>query len=168
MTLNTDHAPGVCRVVLCQDLIRLDGRTLYDRRLNSHLSRIDIDLFKRAGDLEAGLTITTNREPMRKLFEPGASPVGARIKALEALHDAGLKTYAFIGPILPMDPDKLAEEIAPHAGKVLIDRMNYPWKVRKVYQAHGLSYALGEDYAEECEARLAGRLRRLGTEVEII
>jgi len=128
----------------------------------------DIDLFTRAGDLEAGLTITTDREPMRALFEPGASPVLERIKALKTLHDAGVNTYVFIGPILPMDPEKLAGMIAPHAGRVLIDRMNYPWKVRKIYEAHGLSHALGEDYAEETEARLAGRLRRLGTAVEII
>jgi DNA repair photolyase len=128
----------------------------------------DIDIFKRAGDLEAGLTITTDREPMRELFEPGASPVASRIKALKALHDAGVRTYAFIGPILPMDPVKLAEMVAPHAGRVLIDRMNYPWKVRKVYEANGLSHALSDDYAEETEARLAGRLRRLGTDVEII
>lgn len=128
----------------------------------------DIDLFKRARDLEVGLTITTDREPMRELFEPGASPLSARIEALKALHDAGLRTYVFIGPILPMDPMNLAEMVAPHAGRVLIDRMNYPWKVRRIYEARGLSYALGDDYLEETEARLSGRLRRLGIETEII
>jgi DNA repair photolyase len=128
----------------------------------------DIDLFKKAGDLEVGLTITTDREPMRKLFEPGASPVRERIKALKALSDAGISTYAFIGPILPMDPVKLAEMVAPHARRVLIDKMNYPWKVRKTYEAHGLSHALREDYFEETETLLAGRFRRLGTNVEVI
>jgi hypothetical protein len=67
-----------------------------------------------------------------------------------------------------MDPEKLAERVAPYAGRVLIDRMNYPWKVRKIYETHGLSHALGHDYAEETGARLAGRLSRLGTDVEII
>jgi DNA repair photolyase len=128
----------------------------------------DIDLFTRAGDLEVGLTITTDREAMRSLFEPGASPIRARLKALKALHQAGLRTYAFIGPILPMDPEKLAESIAPCAERILIDRMNYPWKVRKVYEANGLSHALRQEYFEETEARLAGRLRRLGKDVEVI
>jgi DNA repair photolyase len=151
----------------CMELLVMSDLKISVLSKSGLISR-DIDLFKRAGDLEAGLTITTDREPMRKLFEPGASPVEGRIKALKALHDAGLRTYAFIGPILPMDPERLAEKIAPHAGRVLIDRMNYPWKVRKVYQAQGLSHALGGDYAEETGARLAGRLRRLGVEIEII
>ena len=126
----------------------------------------DIDLFKKARDLEVGLTITTDREPMRELFEPAASPVRARIKALKALHEAGVRTCVFIGPILPMDPLRLVEMIAPHAGRVIIDRMNYPWKVRRIYEARGISHALGDDYFEDTEASLAGRLRRLGIDTE--
>ena len=78
------------------------------------------------------------------------------------------RTYAFIGPILPMDPLKLTEMTAPHADRVMIDRMNYPWKVRRVYEAHGLKHALGEEYLEETEARLTGRFRRLGIDTEIV
>jgi DNA repair photolyase len=151
----------------CMELLALSDLKISVLSKSALISR-DIDLFTKAGDIEVGLSITTDREPMRKLFEPGASPISARLKALRALHDAGVSTYVFIGPILPMDPQRLAELISPHAGRVLIDRMNYPWKVRKVYEAHGLTHALGEDYFEEVEARLAGRLRRMGTEVELI
>jgi len=151
----------------CMDLLILSDLKISVLTKSGLITR-DIDLFTRAGDLEVGLTITTDREPMRALFEPGASTVRARLKALKTLHDAGLKTYVFIGPILPMDPVKLAELVAPYAGRVMIDRMNYPWKVRKIYEARGLSDALGDGYFEETEARLRGRLRRLGVDTEIV
>ncbi len=151
-----------CMELLVQSDLKISVLT------KSDLVTRDIDLFRKAGDLEVGLTITTDREPMRELFEPGAVAIKVRIEALEALQSSGIATYAFVGPILPMDPLKLAEMIAPHAGRVLIDRMNYPWKVRKTYEARGLAEALSDDYFEETEARLAGRLRRLGVEIEVV
>jgi DNA repair photolyase len=32
----------------------------------------DIDIFKRMPDLDVGLTITTDREDIRQIFEPGS------------------------------------------------------------------------------------------------
>ena len=61
----------------------------------------DIDILKRAADIEVGFTITTADERMRKIFEPGAPPIAKRIEALEALHAEGIKTFAMIAPVLP-------------------------------------------------------------------
>jgi DNA repair photolyase len=158
----THKITRACMELLVQSELKVSVLT------KSGLVSRDIDLFRKARDLEVGLTITTDREPMRKLFEPGAAPVRARVKALKALSDAGIRTYVFIGPILPMDPLKLAEAIAPYAGRVMIDRMNYPWKVRRIYEARGLSHALSDDYFEETEARLTGRFRRLGIDTDIV
>jgi len=151
----------------CMELLVMSNLKVSVLTKSALVSR-DVDLFKKARDLEVGLTITTDREQMRKLFEPGASSIRARLKALKTIHDAGIGTHVFIGPILPMDPLKLAEMVAPHAGRVMIDRMNYRWKVRKIYQARGLLNALGDDYFEETEARLEGRLRRLGVNTEVV
>ena len=67
----------------CMELLVMSDLKVSVLSKSGLISR-DIDLFTRAGDLEAGLTITTDREPMRKLFEPGASPVPDRLKALKA------------------------------------------------------------------------------------
>jgi len=61
----------------------------------------DLDLFKKFKDLEIGITITVLDDKIRRLFEPYSSSSSKRIKTLEKLHKAGIKTYAFVGPILP-------------------------------------------------------------------
>ena len=61
----------------------------------------DIDLLKRFSDCEVGLTITTLDEQIAKEFESRSSSPQRRLKALETLHNSGIKTYGFIGPILP-------------------------------------------------------------------
>jgi DNA repair photolyase len=94
----------------------------------------DLDLLKTFDDLSVGITITTDSDAVRKVFEPGAPPVKARIEALETLHRNGISTYAFIGPVLPMDPEVLAGKVRPHVDKVLIDRMNYPSKTKALYR----------------------------------
>ncbi len=95
----------------------------------------DIDLFREFKDLEVGLTISTDSEDIRKLFEPAAPPIELRIKALKQLHSEGIRTYAFIAPLLPMNPERLARRLFPHVDMVLIDRMNYTYKTRMIYNA---------------------------------
>jgi DNA repair photolyase len=48
-----------------------------------------------------GFTITTFNARAQQIFEPHASPVQDRIDALRRLEQAGVKTWAFIAPILP-------------------------------------------------------------------
>jgi DNA repair photolyase len=61
----------------------------------------DIDLLKKILDCEVGLTITSLDGRISKIFEPGASAPAKRLSALTVLKSSGLKTYAFVGPILP-------------------------------------------------------------------
>jgi DNA repair photolyase len=65
----------------------------------------DIDLLRQFKKCEVGFTVTTLNDNLRKETEPFASPVKNRIKALEKLKEAGIKTYVFIGPILPFLTD---------------------------------------------------------------
>lgn len=114
----------------------------------------DMDLFVRFDDIEVGVTITTDDDGMRRAFEPKAPPIHSRIEALKRLHAAGVRTYAFIGPTLPMDPERLAEKIGPYADSVLIDRMNYVSKTARIYRSLGLTLWLEEDFTEEVIGRL--------------
>lgn len=61
----------------------------------------DVDLFRQFKRLDVGLTITSTSNEVSKVFEPLASPAQARIRALAKLHREGIRTYCFIGPILP-------------------------------------------------------------------
>jgi DNA repair photolyase len=61
----------------------------------------DIEIFKRIPNLEIGVTISSIDDNISKLFEKCAPPSSLRISALKKLNEAGINTYAFIGPLLP-------------------------------------------------------------------
>ena len=60
----------------------------------------DIDILKRIPNTSVGFSIALTDEKARRVFEPCASPIKQRIAALETLHKEGIRTHAFIGPIL--------------------------------------------------------------------
>ena len=61
----------------------------------------DIDLLKQFSRCEVGLTITTLDKQVARDFESFSSLPEQRLQALETLHNSEIRTYAFIGPILP-------------------------------------------------------------------
>ncbi|MFC1932460.1 radical SAM protein [Chloroflexota bacterium] len=104
----------------------------------------DIELLKGARDIQVGFSIATADEDIRQLFECGAPSIKGRIKALDNLHCAGVRTYAMIAPMLP-EAERLAVELTGKVDYVLIDRMNYhnsDW----VYRKHGLESAMSDDF----------------------
>ena len=134
----------------------------------SDLVTRDLDILSGMATVDVGLTITTNREDIKRIFEPASSGIRERLKALRALRKAGISTYVFIGPILPMDPRKLADSIAPFTDRVLVDRMNYKWKVEELYRRSRLGYALEPGYFEEVEQELVARLAHHGIRAECV
>ncbi len=61
----------------------------------------DLDLLKQLDNCEVGISISTTDDSIRKIFEPRANSTQQRLKALKEIKRAGIKTYAFVGPILP-------------------------------------------------------------------
>lgn len=113
----------------------------------------DIDLFKSFRNIEVGMTITTDSETIRRIFEPGAAPLEKRKKALRELTENGVKTYVFVGPILPItDPHKFAKELGKITDEILLDRMNYLGRVRELYRKKNLSHHLDDEYFESIES----------------
>jgi DNA repair photolyase len=89
----------------------------------------DADLLAEFDDVSVGFTLTTMNEKWRNVFEPGALSSRDRIAAMKKLSSLGIKTWAFIGPILPLvteeDLDKTLDGIADaNAIEVLVDRLN--------------------------------------------
>ena len=103
---------------------------------------------------------------MAGLFEPRASPVGERIEALREFKAAGVRTFAFAGPLLPGNPERLAALLAGVADRVLIDRMNYVFAVRGFYSRHGLLAGLSDSFFRTQSIRLVRALRARAVHVE--
>jgi len=100
----------------------------------------DVDILKKFSEKEAGFTITAIDDEARK-YEPSSSSVEERLNALRILEENSIRTWVFIGPIIPYitekDIDKLIENIA-EAGvkKVIVDRLNLKpgvWKKIKTF-----------------------------------
>jgi DNA repair photolyase len=58
--------------------------------------------------LRVSFSLTTNREDVRRLYEPHCEPVAERVAAIAALRDAGIAVHATLAPILPCEPEALA------------------------------------------------------------
>ena len=121
---------GLTRRIL-EKLIHLEPRLGIQTK--SDLIVRDIDILKKFEFCEAGLTITTLDDSVRREIEPGTSPVPNRIAALKAMHDAGLTTYAFIGPILPglTDWKRIVEETRAFTDFYLFENLNMSGSIRE-------------------------------------
>ncbi len=127
----------------------------------------DLDILMRAveggaPEVEVGFSVTTADDGVRELFEPQAPPIAARLRALGALHDAGIRTFAMIAPMLP-GAEGLADLLAGKVDYVLMDGMNYHY-ADAIYRRHGLEDALRGEYFPATAAKLTGALRQAGIE----
>jgi DNA repair photolyase len=122
----------------------------------------DIELIAEFPDARVTVSIATEDEQVARTLEPGASSIDERIAALTRLHQAGIKTTAFIGPILPGNPERLVERLAGIIDEALVDRMNYGHQVRAVYDRLGAAWALEDAFFNERRDRLARALTRHG------
>lgn len=111
----------------------------------------DIDLLiqlKEKCDLLVSMTIETDREDIKKIFAPFAPGIKVRIKALKAVHEAGIPTQASISPALPFSP-AFPKQLEGVVDRIWIDtlsigdgamgnrsmRLGMP----KLFEEHGLS-----------------------------
>lgn len=105
----------------------------------------DLDLLKALG-ARVGFSVTTDREEVAKAFEPKNPSIKARVAALRTLHQAGLETYAFIGPLLPhTSPEAFAALLDGAVDSVYVDRMNYVNAgLRALYERFGQPHLITE------------------------
>jgi len=126
----------------------------------------DIEIIKRAEDAEVGFTITTADEKIRKIFEPYAPTIHRRVEALGKLHDAGIRTFAMIAPLLP-GAEGLVKMLKGKADHVLIDRMNYHYAGR-LYKQHGLTDYMSDEYFEHAGEELCKGFEKAGVECRVL
>jgi len=98
--------------------------TLHTR---SHLMLQDIELLKAFGSaLQVGVSFTTDDDNVRREFEPNAPSIERRLQLIRALREAGIEVYLSLSPLLPCNPDRLADMVLPYVKRAWIDKMNWP------------------------------------------
>jgi DNA repair photolyase len=77
--------------------------------------------------LRVSFSVTTDREDVRRIFEPHCASIEDRWKTIAALRAAGIETVATLAPILPCDPEALiTRALDATSGPVVAD----PFHVR--------------------------------------
>lgn len=83
----------------------------------------DLDLLLELAErtlLRISFSITTNREEMRRIFEPHCEPIAERLEVMAKLTQAGLRVHATLAPLLPCDPEQLVDQAAAASNEALI------------------------------------------------
>lgn len=153
-----------------EQLVRFDFPVSVQTK--SSLVLQDLALLKRLTEVEVGVTVTTLDETARRRFEPFSSPSERRIATLRALNAAGLRTWAFIGPILPVTTESTLERLLRSIREsgtrhVMFDRLRFRpgiWeRIEPAAQGAGLTpaYRVARDDPESF-APLEARIRALG------
>jgi DNA repair photolyase len=137
----------------CLEALRKWGWGI-DILTRSPLVTRDLDIFSATPGVTVGFSIPTDDDEVRKVLEPNAPPIGDRLSALKKLHAAGISTWVFIAPILPMNPARLYAEIAPYTGHLLVDPLNYRSQVRDIFLKNRWEYELSDHYAAETRSTL--------------
>jgi DNA repair photolyase len=100
----------------------------------------DLDVLKKFNNIEVGFTIISLDENKTRKLEKFASPPKERIKALKILKENGIKTFVFIGPIMPFtrveEIEKIVKETKEFSDEFYFDKLNLKpgliEKIRKV------------------------------------
>jgi len=126
----------------------------------------DIDILSEATTVEVGFSITTADDSIRKLFEPAAPSIPERLDALSKLHDAGVRTYAMIAPILP-GAEKLMNLLEESVDYILVDRMNYH-HADALYRKFGFAENMTGEYFTWVSRQISAHCHRLGIDCNIV
>ena len=95
----------------------------------SSLVTRDMDLLQTMPNVRVGVSLSVIEESLRRMLEPRASSIIARIAAIKKLRAEGVKTYIFVAPIFPQITPVF--DIISHYGdaadEMWFDRLNlYP------------------------------------------
>ncbi len=123
--------------------------------------------------LRVSFSVTTDRDEVRRIFEPHCAPIEERWRTIDALWHAGIETSAAIAPILPCNPEALIDRaIACSDGPVISD----PFHVRAVKRSGATTRAaaisicerygwmewLDPGFQQSVLARMASRAQNAG------
>lgn len=128
----------------------------------------DLDLICQFPEALVGFSVPTDDDRVRAIFEPGADAIETRIAALAALRAAGVRTYAILQPMLPMNPDRLVELVAPHVQAVVIGPLQERQRAAPLYREAGYGECLNPAWDRAQFERLAAGFAAAGIPVNSV
>ena len=153
------YQPVEKKYMLTRDVVRqlIDKKISFSILTKSDLVLRDMDLLHKGREhCSVGISLSMLDDKIRKIFEPLASPVANRLNALKRLHDVGIHTYLFIGPILPeiTDLHAIADVASIDADEIWGEALNLKCgnhaDLVKAYTDAGLS-GIWENHARDPE-----------------
>ena len=125
----------------------------------------DIDVLKNFASLRVNLSIPTDSEEVRRVFEPKAPPLERRWQALEELKASGLSVGVCVTPLLPLaNPEAFVERIVALGPAVVVAQHFHDASggfgadtgaaARELLER----WAWGEDNYRDCVERMRRRL----------
>ncbi len=133
-TVQDAYQPIEAKYQITRQAIKMLGENNFPFEIltKSSLVARDLALLKSYKQSSVEMTITTINDSVRQIFEPKATPVTARLQALESLMAAGIETTVFFGPVLPYfsdSPEQIIEffVLMQKLGvkRILVDKLNY-------------------------------------------
>jgi len=150
----------------------------------SALVQRDFDLLKGCSNVELGVTLTTVEPKVAALFEPKASAPHERIEVLNKANEIGIRTFVFLGPLLPYisDRGRGLEDLLDAVLKInpdyfLVDRLNPHYGIWPTVSATLARYdpelvlpfrkilydrQVREWYTHELRQRIRGQVKQYG------
>lgn len=114
-TVTDPYQPIEKKLEVTRDILK-ELRDYHDVRLviqtRAALVTRDIDIFKDFETLQVNMTVTTDSERVRKAFEPLCPSNKVRLKAIQEVHEAGIRSCITVTPLLPVeDPEQFAQDL---------------------------------------------------------
>ena len=130
----------------------------------------DLDLLRQVPRLRVSFSLTTNREDVRRLFEPHCATFEQRLETIRTLREAGIDVWATLAPLLPADPEILVRRAVEATGRDLVGDPLHVRAVKprgattrdaalRIIEHHGFHSSLEPD----AQAALVERITRIAT-----
>lgn len=125
-----EETAGLMRSILTAIVVAPRPPEVFVIQTRGPLILRDLELLQKAAmrtRLRVSFSVTTDREDVRRIFEPHCAPIPDRWQTIRALRQAGIPVTATLAPILPCNPGDLLEQaMVETSGPVVAD----PFHVR--------------------------------------
>jgi DNA repair photolyase len=131
----------------------------------------DLDLLEAYKTPSLGMTITTLNKGLQKILEPYASEPQDRLNTLKIAREKGIKTWVFLGPLIPEFTDTPANLEALFKtlegldlDRIYVDRLNLRWGVlESLRKGLGGRYLINPGKYAEYTRQLRQKTRELAS-----
>jgi DNA repair photolyase len=139
-TVTDPYQPFESRLQLTRRCVEMLSRHRFPISIQTKSALVlrDLDLIK-PDSFDVGITLTTMDSSLARRLEPRASLPDARANVLEELASRGVKTWIFLGPIIPYVNDReesisqIIEVASKTKSRLLFDKLNLrPWVLESI------------------------------------